>query len=632
MRNLIGSLLSNRYLIDSYIDEGGMSIIYKAVDIGDNNQYVAIKALKPDFSQDMDFTKRFFNEAKASYNMTHPNIVALLNADEDNGIYYLCFEYVEGPTLKQQIVRSGLIEPKSATRTAIQILWALNHAHSKGVIHRDIKPQNIIMHPSGNAKVLDFGIARMPSSHTLTDGKTAIGTVDYVSPEQAMGGQVGPHSDIYSMGIVLYEMLTGVLPFNDKDTLAILAKQINENPVPPTKHNPHLDKSLEYIILAAMMKKPEDRYQNASEMIEDLNSFLQGNPPKYAINILKAYRNKQNRIHTNPLPNTKESPRVRAINKTKRSVRKHYRVFIWAIPLFLVLTTAILLWGVSWISSLTKVVYAPDLTGMEHVKAIETTNMLGIKPMVRYLYHNTVSENRVIDQSPIPQERMNIGDTLVINVSRGKQQESTPKLEGLSLREAYEKASELKFTLAVVERVVSVDKAEDIIIQQMTKVGAPLPSDRILQVIVSGGAASVPDVMNLALDAASKLINNHDLVLGTVEYEDVEDEKQEGKVLRQVPEAGSQVIAGSKINLKIARYPNSYNGTVEVKLKNYTGNIKLRIVLLEGNTEVEKHSQSLDASNLEVLRIPVESKFEGSMTARIYIDDVLVESLEVELK
>lgn len=628
MKNMIGQLLSNRYLIESYVDEGGMSVVYKAVDIA-TNQYVAIKALKPEFSRDVDFTKRFFNEAKASYNMSHPNIVALLNVDEDSGIYYLCFEYVEGPTLKQQIVRQGIIDGREAAKIAIQILWALNHAHSKNIIHRDIKPQNIIMHPSGNAKVLDFGIARVPNSHTLTDGKIALGTVQYVSPEQASGKEITAASDIYSTGIVLYEMITGMLPFNSEDSLVILAKQLNEMPVPPSVHNKSISRSLELIILAAMQKLPENRYQNAGEMIEDLTNYLQGKPPKKALEIQKKLEKmKQPKSEEDSKPSFQK----RALNSTKKNVKKHYNVFVWAIPLFLITTTIILVWGVSWISSLTKVVYAPDLQGLEHVKAIEMTNTLGLRPLVRFVYHSSVAENRVIDQNPLAQERMNVGDTLIINVSRGRQAELTPKLEGLSLTEAYAKASEQSFTLAVVERVVSHDQPEGTILNQLTAAGATLPSDRIVQVIVSGGAASVPNVLNQQLDAASNLIHEKNLTLGTVEYSEVSNKADSGKVLKQVPDADSEVIVGSKVNLVVARYPENYKAAVVVNLKNYSGKVRLRITLTEGGTEVEKHSQSVDASKLNSLRIPIESAYEGKMTVKIYIDDTLIESREVDLK
>ncbi len=619
---IIGQLLSNRYLIESYVDEGGMSIIYKAVDIS-NNQYVAIKALKPEYSSDIEFTKRFFNEAKASYNMSHPNIVALLNVDEDKGIFYLCFEYVEGDTLKQHIQKNGPIPIQESVRIAIQMLWALDHAHSKNIIHRDIKPQNVILDLQGNAKILDFGIARIPNSQTLSSANTAIGTVQYVSPEQASGKEITTASDIYSMGIVLYEMLTGMLPFDSEDILSILTKQINESPVPPSKLNTAIPAKLELIVLTALEKLPENRYQSVGEMIDDLNQFTHGGIPKIAYEKQEKIKEKQQEI-------VKPSASQRVMNKTKRSVKKHYTIFLWTVPIFLICLTLILFIGVSWISGLTKVVYAPDVQGLDHVRAMETINASQLKPVVKFSYHNSVAENKVILQSPAPQEKLNKGDTMLIEVSRGKQVDLVPDLISQTMNQAYEKAAQMNFTINVVERVVDAQTPEGVIINQLTPAGEAFPSDRMLQVVVSGGSTFVPYVLQLKQQEALEKIGESKMQIGNISFQEVSDPALYNVVLEQTPEAQKEVIIATKMNLVIGNAPVLYGANIELLPTELNAGV-LKIVLLENNEEVVKYEQNIELQQ-SALVIPVQSAIAGESLVKIYVNNVLIKTVRVVLE
>ncbi|MDY5730231.1 MAG: Stk1 family PASTA domain-containing Ser/Thr kinase [Eubacteriales bacterium] len=619
---IIGQLLSNRYLIESYVDEGGMSIIYKAVDIS-NNQYVAIKALKPEYSSDIEFTKRFFNEAKASYNMSHPNIVALLNVDEDKGIFYLCFEYVEGDTLKQHIQKNGPIPIQESVRIAIQMLWALDHAHSKNIIHRDIKPQNVILDLQGNAKILDFGIARIPNSQTLTSANTAIGTVQYVSPEQASGKEITTASDIYSMGIVLYEMLTGKLPFDSEDILSILTKQINESPVPPSKLNTAIPAKLELIVLTALEKLPENRYQSVGEMIDDLNQFTHGGIPKIAYEKQEKIKEKQQEI-------VKPSASQRVMNKTKRSVKKHYTIFLWTVPIFLICLTLILFIGVSWISGLTKVVYAPDVQGLDHVRAMEIINASQLKPVVKFSYHNSVAENKVILQSPAPQEKLNKGDAMLIEVSRGKQVDLVPDLISQTMNQAYEKAAQMNFTINVVERVVDAQTPEGVIINQLTPAGEAFPSDRMLQVVVSGGSTFVPYVLQLKQQEALEKIGESKMQIGNISFQEVSDPALYNVVLEQTPEAQKEVIIATKMNLVIGNAPVLYGANIELLPTELKAGV-LKIVLLENNEEVVKYEQNIELQQ-SALVIPVQSAIAGESLVKIYVNNVLIKTVKVVLE
>ncbi len=267
------TVLGNRYELLEKIGGGGMAIVYKAR-CRLLNRYVAVKILRDEFTEDEEFVRRFGIEAQSAASLSHPNIVPIYDVGNENGIYYIVMEYVDGITLKKYIDEKGSLEWREAVNIAIQICSAIEHAHSKKIIHRDIKPQNILVTKNGIAKVTDFGIARAATTSTITMAGSTIGSVHYFSPEQARGGYIDEKSDLYSLGIVLYEMVTGDIPFDGESPIAVALKHIQQNPVPPIEINKKIPKALNDIILKAMKKELLNRYQNASEMLEDLNRVL----------------------------------------------------------------------------------------------------------------------------------------------------------------------------------------------------------------------------------------------------------------------------------------------------------------------------------------------------------------------
>ena len=272
MENYEGKRLDGRYELNKLIGEGGMACVYKAYDRIDD-RWVAVKILKEEFSDNSEFLRRFRNESKAISVLSHPNIVKVYDVSFGDRIQYIVMEYIEGITLKKYLERSHAIKWQDAIHFTSQILHAMQHAHSKGIIHRDIKPQNVMLLPDGNIKVMDFGIARFSDSQTHTMTDKAIGSVHYIAPEQARGDITDEKADIYSVGVMLYEMLTGQLPFEADNAVSVAIMQLQSQPQPPRDINPLIPDGLEEITLRAMQKQPGQRYQSAGEMLRDLDAF-----------------------------------------------------------------------------------------------------------------------------------------------------------------------------------------------------------------------------------------------------------------------------------------------------------------------------------------------------------------------
>src|SRR3954470_760020 len=275
--SLVGQVFSNRYQIDREIARGGMAEVYLARDQALNRQ-VALKALFPEFAREPSFVERFRREAQAAANLNHPNIVGIYDWGQEDGTYFIVMEYVEGRSLRDLIRSEGLIDPGRAADITAEIASALAFAHRSGVVHRDVKPGNVLITPQGNVKVTDFGIARAGASDGLTQTGSVMGTATYFSPEQAQGLAVDGRSDVYSLGIVLYELVCGGVPFVADSPVSVAYKHVREDAVPPSQRNPEVPHALEQIILSALAKDPEHRYQSADDLRADILRFRRGRP------------------------------------------------------------------------------------------------------------------------------------------------------------------------------------------------------------------------------------------------------------------------------------------------------------------------------------------------------------------
>lgn len=281
-RKIVGSVLDDRYKLECLIGSGGMAVVYKAIDMKVNNNVVAIKLLKDEAACDEIVVKRFKNECRAESSLKHKNIVAVHEVSTKGDLKYMVMEYVEGMTLKNYLIKNnGPLDIDEALSYTVQVLRALACAHAEGIIHRDIKPQNIMLLESGRIKVMDFGIAKLPNAETVTVTDKAVGTVYYMSPEQASGKTIDPRSDIYSVGAMLYELTTGEMPFVAETPIAILMKHVNEKPVPPRIKNSQIPVGLEQIILCAMSKKPQDRFDTVETMLHYIKELQKDKKTKF---------------------------------------------------------------------------------------------------------------------------------------------------------------------------------------------------------------------------------------------------------------------------------------------------------------------------------------------------------------
>jgi len=559
---MIGKSLGGRYEVEQRIGGGGMAIVYKA---HDNllNRTVALKILRSQFGHDDDFIVRFRREAQAAASLSHPNIVNVYDVGEEDDIQYIVMEYVEGSTLKELITKKGVLDVEEAVPIAMQICDALDHAHHNHIIHRDIKPHNILIGKGGRVKVTDFGIARAVTSATITHTGSVIGSVHYFSPEQARGGISGEKSDIYSLGIVLYEMVTGNVPFSGDSPISVALKHLQEEIVPPKEINPKLPQSVENVILKSLVKDPLYRYQSVKEMQRDLKTCLDPdrlNEPKF---MPKIDDEESTRVIPAITPELME--RLNGQN-TAAGDRQEYepsqgksKVWLKGIGwlVFLSLFFVVALYGFNFILS---IFYVPEvntprvenMTLQEAQKALAEKNL---KVLIKERYSDEVPQNMVIKQEPSPGMRVKENSEVTVYVSKGEEQIEVPDLVGLPERLIEVQLVKLNYE---IERKPSDEYASGTVMGQTPPAGTLVtPSKDKVVVTVSMGRQTVvmPNLVGLTEEEAESVLLKNGLKKGTVKNEPSYLSK--GTVFRQYPfQAGSRAPSGTEIELMISSgYP-----------------------------------------------------------------------------
>lgn len=561
--NLIGRMLANRYEILEKIGVGGMATVYKAK-CHVLNRFVAVKVLKEEFITDIEFIRRFKSEAQTAASLTHPNIVSIYDVGNEGDVYYIVMELIQGKTLKEIIVEDGKLSWKWSVNIAIQIASALETAHKNNLIHRDIKPHNIIITEDGMAKVTDFGIAKAVSNSTITAFGTTIGSVHYFSPEHAKGGVTDAKSDIYSLGIVMYEMLTGRVPFDADTPVSVALMQVQEDPIEPRKLNPQIPISVNNIILKAMQKDPADRYQSATEMLIDLSTALK-RPDDDFVKINKKFDTLQTQklstlydIDNKAIKDDDDDEEevVRPRNKKKRGFFGFMKDHIFlSFILIAVILFSVALGGTILIMNLTKSkdVQIPNLVKnasgvrLTEQQAVEIYNSTEFKKKndlkIEYVEDETINgetvePGQVVKQNPnyVENRKIKVKDQITIYV-RKEREAKTLKMIDLTGKTT-EEAEKLLADLGYVGKITYEDENSDslktgLIIRQTIQDGIEFKDNADLTLTISKGSdkIDVPNALGKTEEEAKKLIETAGFTV-KVEYTENND-KSDGIVLKQ---------------------------------------------------------------------------------------------------
>lgn len=640
-----GMFVGDRYEIVNKIGTGGMSDVYKAKDhtLG---RFVAIKVLKPEFSEDVNFVTKFRTEAQSAAGLEHPNIVNIYDVGSENGMHYIVMEYVEGITLKTYIEKKGQLTFKEAVSIAIQVGRGIEAAHNKGIIHRDIKPQNIIISTEGKVKVTDFGIARAATSNTISSD--VMGSVHYASPEQARNGFVDGKSDIYSLGIVMYEMVTGRVPFDGDTTVAVAIQHLQEEIVPPSAYAPNLPISMEKIILKCTQKNPDRRYESMTALLADLRKALIS-PNEDFVVIAPVSQEKTRVIGEEEINKIKqETSNIYLSDEDVVSHNQNHRdkfekrdrfeeddeddeeaydddeleemnpkmdkaITIMGIAAGVIIVALIIFILVSFFgnfkfggssnkanteTSETQAdgIEVPDLKGLTFDEAKEQLNAkdLGIKN-AGTVASDQYDEGQIVSQTPDALTKAEANTTVEVTLSSGKGEVSVPSVTGMDETTAYNTLTNSGFT-PVKDYAYSADVAQGNVIEQSPNAGSLAKAGDNVKIVISRGkeqaettSVAVPGVTGLTEDAARSAIQNVGLAVGNVTSA-YSDSVASGQIISQSPVADTAVDAGTVVDFVVSMgaepaqevTPTTYKINLNIKKPNNESVAAANIYLYDG--------------------------------------------------
>lgn len=576
--NLEGRLIANRYEIIENVGNGGMATVYRAKD-HILNRFVAVKILKDEFTTDDEFIKRFRSEAQAVASLNHPNIVGVYDVGNEGNLYYIVMELIQGKTLKEVISLEGKLSWKWSVNVAIQIASALETAHKNNIVHRDIKPHNIIITEEGIAKVTDFGIAKAVSNSTITAFGTTIGSVHYFSPEHARGGFTDAKSDLYSLGVVMYEMLTGKVPFDADTPVSIALMHMQQQATQPIVLNPTIPSSVNKIVIKAMQKDANLRYQSASEMLKDLNMSLKNPDGNFVF-----MKDMEGDFPTQKIPTmydeeiSKENPEKKGQNKKKESFIKKHKVLSFTIGAFLLffLTIGITYGGLKLTQ--VKEVELPNLAGLtkeEAKKKVEDAKLVWVE--LEPQFSPEIPEGSIISQDPSYMENFKVKEKSEVKVVISKGQDLTivPKVVGKTKEEAITALQEANLLYEVVEET-SKTVEEGYVISQETEANKQVNAGETIKIHVSIGTGieqvDVPNVLGKTEAEAKRLLTDAKLKVEVLYEENKSNET--GKVLKQSIESGKTVDVETTIVITVNKIIEEKTATITVDLKAITGGYK----------------------------------------------------------
>ena len=610
MDNYVGKRLDGRYEVQEIIGVGGMSVVYKAYDNVDD-RIVAIKILKDEFLNNEEFKRRFKNESKAIALLSHENIVRVYDVNFGEKLQYIVMEYIDGITLKEYINKQNSITWNDAVYFMTQILRAVQHAHDKGIVHRDIKPQNIILLPNGTLKVTDFGIARFSRSETKTLTEQAIGSVHYIAPEQAKGEQTDERADIYSMGVVLYEMLAGKVPFDSENAVSVALMQVQANAEKLTQINPNIPKGLEQICVHAMQKNPDDRYQSATEMLLDIEEIIK-NPNtvfNYASNIES--QTKSVPIVTDDRYNEEYDEAV-----DYEAERKHKKKMIAAVTIGVIVLIAAVVGVIYMFTSgiNTKTHTLENFVGYSYDE-LQNSNDYKYEFVAEYQKTDEKEPGIILSQSPEAGSKITEGSTVTLVVAASEKDITMPNVYGLTLEMAEQTLKQSELSIFKAMKINSDTVEEGKVIYTDPKANSIVSGDQEITIYVSDGPSTttiekikVPDVIGLTKSGAREFLTKYGFT--NVEFKTQDSTYPKDVVISQSPSVGSSAKATDKITVIVSTgvtttEPQTVDVTLDVLLPKIEGKSDTLTVELDGKTYTSTN-YDMDGSKV-VIKVTVDA-------------------------
>lgn len=610
MDNYVGKRLDGRYEVQEIIGVGGMSVVYKAYDNVDD-RIVAIKILKDEFLNNEEFKRRFKNESKAIALLSHENIVRVYDVNFGEKLQYIVMEYIDGITLKEYINKQNSITWNDAVYFMTQILRAVQHAHDKGIVHRDIKPQNIILLPNGTLKVTDFGIARFSRSATKTLTEQAIGSVHYIAPEQAKGEQTDERADIYSMGVVLYEMLAGKVPFDSENAVSVALMQVQANAEKLTQINPNIPKGLEQICVHAMQKNPDDRYQSATEMLLDIEEIIKNPNTVFNYTSNTESQTKSVPIVTDDRYNEEYDEAV-----DYEAERKHKKKMIAAVTIGVIVLIAAVVGVIYMFTSgiNTKTHTLENFVGYSYDE-LQNSNDYKYEFVAEYQKTDEKEPGIILSQSPEAGSKITEGSTVTLVVAASEKDITMPNVYGLTLEMAEQTLKQSELSIFKAMKINSDTVEEGKVIYTDPKANSIVSGDQEITIYVSDGPSTttiekikIPDVIGLTKSGAREFLTKYGFT--NVEFKTQDSTYPKDVVISQSPSVGSSAKATDKITVIVSTgvtttEPQTVDVTLDVLLPKIEGKSDTLTVELDGKTYTSTN-YDMDGSKV-VIKVTVDA-------------------------
>lgn len=616
MENYVGKRLDGRYEVQEIIGVGGMSVVYKAYDNVDD-RIVAVKILKDEFADDAEFVRRFKNESKAIAVLSHPNIVKVYDVSFGEKLKYIVMEYMDGITLKEYIQKQKVITWNDAVFFTTQILKALQHAHDKGIVHRDIKPQNIILLPTGNIKVADFGIARFSRNETRTLTENAIGSVHYISPEQAKGELTDERADIYSLGVVLYEMLAGKLPFEADSAVSVALMQLQKDPERLTAINPDIPLGLEQICFHAMQKNPQDRYQTATEMLLDLEEIIRN--PKATFDYTYFVDQEPTRYVFKEDNLSSNNPNEESLDEnTEDNVAdpKQKKKIITAVVIGVVLLIAAIVGVIVWMTQgvNTETRKLENFVGQSYDDLI-SSGSFDYEFIAEYEQSDDKPSGTILSQSPSAGEKVIKGAKVTLVVAKTVDDIPLPNCYDVEVERAKTILQKNNLTNIKIKEVSSENVEPGFVVYTDPKASSIVSANREIILYVSTGPSTttietltVPDVTGLSQSDAKTFLKKAGF--SNVTFETADSTVKKDIVISQSPSSGASVKANSPIKVTLSTgftttaAPDEYSVNIKVilpkcRVKN-KGFATDDIVVTVNGSQYESRRVTLNGSNVDI--------------------------------